>query len=137
MRKKSNLKATLFEESIWVNIKLNGKDKMLVGCLYKSPSSHTENLEGLNKLIIEVSKMKEFSHLLITGDFNFPKIDWKTWTSKRKNGGEKFLESTRIRESYLIQHVTEVTRVRDDSESSILDISGGFKGELWGLHLQL
>jgi hypothetical protein len=68
--------------------------------------------------------MKEFSHLLITGDFNFPKIDWKTWTSKRKNGGEKFLESTRIRESYLILHVTEVTRVRDDSESSILDISG-------------
>jgi hypothetical protein len=34
-----------FEESIWVNIKLNGKDKMLVGCLYKSPSSNTENLE--------------------------------------------------------------------------------------------
>ena len=109
-----------FEESIWVNIKLNGKDKMLVGCLYNSPSSNTENLEELNKLIIEVSKMKEFSHLLITGDFNFPKIVWKTWTSKGENGGEKFLES--IRESYLIQHVTEVTRVRDNSEPSILDL---------------
>ena len=109
-----------FEESIWVNIKLNGKDKMLVGCLYKSPSSNTENLEELNKLIIEVSRMKEFSHLLITGDFNFPKIDWKTWTSREENGGEKFLES--IRESYLIQHVTEVTRVRDNSETSILDL---------------
>ena len=109
-----------FEESIWVNIKLNGKDKMLVGCLYKSPSSNTENLEELNKLIIEVSKMKEFSHLLISGDFNFPNIDWKTWTSREENGGEKFLES--IRESYLIQHVTEVTRVRDNSEPSILDL---------------
>jgi hypothetical protein len=109
-----------FEESIWVNIKLNGKDKMLVGCLYKSPSSNTENLEELNKLIIEVSRMKEFSHLLITGDFNFPKIDWKTWTSRGENSGEQFLES--IRESYLIQHVTGVTRVRDNSEPSILDL---------------
>jgi hypothetical protein len=46
--------------------------------------------------------MKEFSHLLIAGDFNFnfPKTDWKTWTSRGENGGEKFLES--IRESYLI-----------------------------------
>jgi hypothetical protein len=109
-----------FEESIWVNIKLNGKDKMLVGCLYKSPSSNTENLEELNKLIIEVSKMKEFSHLLITGDCNLPKLDWNTWTSRGEHGGEKFLES--IRESYLIQHVTEVTRVRDNSEPSILDL---------------
>jgi hypothetical protein len=109
-----------FEESIWVNIKLNGKDKMLVGCLYKSPSSNTENLEELNKLIIEVSKMKEFSHLLITGDCNLPKLDWNTWTSRGEHGGEIFLES--IRESYLIQHVTEVTRVRDNSETSILDL---------------
>ena len=38
-----------FEESIWINIKLNGKDKMLVGCLYKSPSSNTESLEELDK----------------------------------------------------------------------------------------
>ena len=109
-----------FEESIWVNIKLNGKDKMLVGCLYKSPSSNTENLEELNKLIIEVSKMKEFSHLLITGDFNFPKIDWKTCTSRGENSGKIFLES--IRESYLIQDVTEATTVRDNSEHSILDL---------------
>jgi hypothetical protein len=43
-----------------------------------------------------------------------------TWTSRGENGGEKFLES--IRESYLIQHVTEVTRVRDNSEPSILDL---------------
>jgi hypothetical protein len=109
-----------FEESIWVNIKLNGKDKMLVGCLYKSPSSNTENLEELNKLTIEVSKMKECSHLLITGDCNLPKLDWNTWTSRGEHGGEIFLES--IRESYLIQHVTEVTRVRDNSETSILDL---------------
>ena len=57
-----------------------------------SPSSNAESLEELNKLIIEISKMKEFSHLLITGDFNFTKIDWKTWTSRGENCGGKFLE---------------------------------------------
>jgi hypothetical protein len=64
--------------------------------------------------------MKECSHLLITGDCNLPKLDWNTWTSRGEHGGEIFLES--IRESYLIQHVTEVTRVRDNSETSILDL---------------
>jgi hypothetical protein len=26
------------KESIWIKIKLNGKDRMLIGCMYKSPS---------------------------------------------------------------------------------------------------
>ncbi|KAK2152250.1 hypothetical protein LSH36_334g04020 [Paralvinella palmiformis] len=30
---------TTYEESIWLNIKLNGKDKLLLGCVYRSPSS--------------------------------------------------------------------------------------------------
>jgi hypothetical protein len=36
---------TKFQESIWISIKLNAKDKVLVGCAYKSPSSKHENLD--------------------------------------------------------------------------------------------
>ena len=73
---------TKFQESIWISIKLNAKDKVIVGCAYKSPSSKQENLDELKSLMRNVSQMdKEYSHILIMGDFNYPKINWKQWTS--------------------------------------------------------
>lgn len=38
-----------FKEHVWVKINLKNCDKLLVGCLYKSPSSDEENLQELNK----------------------------------------------------------------------------------------
>jgi hypothetical protein len=55
---------------------------LLLGCIYKSPSSSPENLDEHNKLLTKVSKEKKFSHITIMGDFNFPKIDWKNWSTK-------------------------------------------------------
>ena len=66
-----------FKESIWIKIKLNGKDRMLIGCMYKSPSSEASNLKSLNEMIMQATKTKEFSHQLIMGDFNFLKVNWK------------------------------------------------------------
>ena len=61
-----------FEESVWTQIKLNNKDMLLLGCIYKSSSSSPENLDELNKLLTTVSKEKKFSHIMVMGDFNFP-----------------------------------------------------------------
>ena len=60
-----------YQESVWIKLKLKGNDELLVGCIYKSPNSDKENLSLLNKMIIEASQMKQFSHLLIMGDFNY------------------------------------------------------------------
>ena len=30
---------TKFQESMWVTVKLNNKDKIIIGCIYKSPNS--------------------------------------------------------------------------------------------------
>ena len=99
---------TKFQESIWISIKLNAKDKVIVGCAYKSPSSKQENLDELKSLMRNVSQMdKEYSHILIMGDFNYPKINWKQWTSSGDKDAEAFLEC--IRDSYPYQHVTEFT----------------------------
>jgi hypothetical protein len=59
---------------------------LLLGCIYKSPSSSPENLDELNKPLITVSKEKKFSHIMVMGDFNFPKIDWKNWLTKGFSG---------------------------------------------------
>ena len=32
-----------FEESVWAQIRLNNNDMLLLGCIYKSPSSSPEN----------------------------------------------------------------------------------------------
>ena len=36
-----------FQENVWANIKMSGKDILLVGCIYKSPNSDKENLDKL------------------------------------------------------------------------------------------
>lgn len=107
-------------ESVWVKIKLRGSDELLVGCVYKSPNSDKDNLSLLNKMIVEASQMKQFSHLLIMGDFNYPRIDWPNWNSNGDKDGELFMES--IRDSYLYQHVSGYTRNREGNVPSIIDL---------------
>ena len=46
-----------FEESVWSQIRLNNNDMLLLGCIYKSPSSSPENLDELNKLLTTASKV--------------------------------------------------------------------------------
>ena len=50
-------------------------DTLIVGVIYRSPSSSPENNSNVLKLLAEIQKLAK-SHLLITGDFNFPRIDW-------------------------------------------------------------
>ena len=109
-----------YQESLWVKIKLKGSDELLVGCIYKSPNSNKENLLLLNKMIVETSEHKQYTHHLIMGDFNYPRLNWKTWNSNGDKEGEAFMES--IRDSYLHQHVEGYTRTRDNSEPSTIDL---------------
>jgi exonuclease III len=96
-----------YQESVWIQLKLKGSDELLVGCIYKSLNSDKENLSLLNKIIIEASQMKQLSHLLIMGDFNYSKLDWTTWNSNGDKEGDVFMES--IRDSFLYQHVEGYT----------------------------
>ena len=120
-----NLKAeeiyfeTDFQENKWMKVKLKRNDKLLIGCIYRSLNSTEDNTNKLNELLLKISSKREFTHLLIMGDFNLPKLDWANWTSKDKEG-EKFMEN--IRDCYLYQHITEYTRTRANCEPSILDL---------------
>ena len=37
------LEDTLVEENLWVSVELCGRDKLLIGCIYRSPNSTEEN----------------------------------------------------------------------------------------------
>ena len=111
-----------FEESCWVEIELQGKDKLLVGCIYRSPNSDPANNEGLFSSLRNISAMNEYSHFLICGDFNFPDIDWIADISpgNTKSLGFQFREC--LRDCFLFQHVKEYTHRRGDQKPSTIDL---------------
>lgn len=110
-----------FSESVWLSTKLVGGDKLLVGCIYRSSNGTDENNQNLLKLLSEVGHSK-YSHVLITGDFNFEKIDWSNWHTPSSESSIDFKFIEKIRDCYLFQHVTKPTRARIDHEPHILDL---------------
>ena len=48
-----------FKECVLVKVNLRNTDKLLVGCIYKSPSSSDENHDKLNELLLHVSKLED------------------------------------------------------------------------------
>ncbi|RUS84500.1 hypothetical protein EGW08_007739 [Elysia chlorotica] len=106
-------------ESIWCEIGLDGTDRLLIGCVYRSPNSDKSN----NELIIKDLKTaceKKFSHILICGDFNLPEIKWKDEGECVGREGTSFMEG--FRDCFLHQHVQEPTHYRADQQANILDL---------------
>ena len=56
-----------FKECIWNKINLKDSDKLLIGCVYKSTSSDTNNYSKLSEMLHEIGKLEDkFSHVLVT-----------------------------------------------------------------------
>ena len=48
-----DLNKTIFKESVWCEITVDGKEKLLIGGMYKSPNCEVRNQEQLNRLITQ------------------------------------------------------------------------------------
>ena len=110
------------QESVWISTQLAGQDKLLIGCMYLSPNSNADNEDKIRQTLQKASDSK-YSHLLITGDFNQPDIDWTNCTSPQvsEHRATKFLD--KIRDCYLFQHVTQPTHHRGEQQANFLDLS--------------
>ena len=106
-------------ESVWTTVRLIGKDRLIIGCIYRSPSSLAINYETLNNQIKKAAASSDVSHILIIGDFNYPNINWETGSSVT-SAESLFLDA--INDSYLYQHVSYPTRARLHQCPSILDL---------------
>ena len=67
-----------FNNLKWCTISLRNNDKILVGVVYRSPNSNSENNNKTVNLIPNLSEFTDYSHCLILGDFNLPTINWAT-----------------------------------------------------------
>ena len=72
--KKKIIEVKDFQEHTWCKIEMSNKTFLHMLCLYRSPSSSSENNKLLSELILNISLI--WGKLLVPGDFNYPTINW-------------------------------------------------------------
>jgi len=109
-----------FHEQLWISVLLVGKDLLLLGCVYHSPSSvASTSTHQLCRLLKSVSSLS--THLLVCGDFNYSNIDWTTGCGHTSDPcAQLFLDT--IQDRFLFQHITLPTRYRHGQLSNALDL---------------
>jgi len=93
-----------------VEIKMQGSDTFLVGCIYCSPSK-----PSISSLCDLLGQLGGYSHLLICGDFNLKDITWLNYCGNSTiHYIEPFLDK---RDNlFLFQYVTGPTRYRSTDQ---------------------
>ena len=83
-----------FNEACMVEVRLSGNDLHASTAAKPKSDTSTENNNELNCLIKDIASTKKYSHKCFVGDFNFPTINWKNWTTPhlQESKEEKFLE---------------------------------------------
>ena len=109
-------------EHIWLQFQLRGADKLLVGCIYRSPSVDPHQSVDELAQLLQAVQLSGHSHLLITGDFNIPQIDWSSsfCSASESHHAHKFLAA--VQDCLLFQHVTKPTRFRDGETPNVLGL---------------
>ncbi len=106
-------------ESVWCEIKLSNNDKILVGSIYRSPNSSSENTSNLNTFL---KQLKLPSHVLIGGDFNYPEIDWNLMQSLKNDDHKASIFLDTVQDCYLFQHTRHPTHHRADQDPTLIDL---------------
>lgn len=111
-----------YAEAICVCIKFEDKTKMIVVGTYRSPSvSGAESTKEVCEMIEEICK-REYDHIIIAGDFNYPEIDWAQYMSSAGSNHHSNYFIQAIQENMLYQIVEEPTRFRHGQNSNVLDL---------------
>ncbi|KAK4289620.1 hypothetical protein Pmani_037425 [Petrolisthes manimaculis] len=116
----AELNDIFYDESLWCWIEKD-ETNILVGVIYRRDSAGERNNKTLITLI-ERATILARGHLVITGDFNLPDIDWKNYTTTANINSlpQTFIDT--VLDNYLTQHITSFTRVRGQDRPSTLDL---------------
>ena len=111
-------------EHIWMEVTLDHNESLVVGCVYRSPSSDMMNSTNeLCQTFRTVAGMAP-SRLVVMGDFNYRDTDWINWHVPSADNNNKTQTDfiTTLQDCFLYQHVTEPTRYRPNQAPSLLDL---------------
>ena len=107
-----------YQESVWCTFECKYNGKVLIGCVYRSPNTSTEENDNSLFKILKSDKMLKYDKICIMGDFNYPNVYWDGQWSGEK--GNKVLKH--IQDAFLIQKVTKPTRRRQGQNPTLDDL---------------
>lgn len=106
-------------DALWLSLKLRNRDRLLIGVIYRPPSSPPEDNVLLSNFLLKLRSLP-FSHFLVTGDFNAPTINWHHLKAP-SSGFDPMLLAT-ISSLEWHQHILHPTRFRGGQLPSVLDL---------------
>ena len=107
-----------FDCAAWCAIKLNDNKTMLVGTIYRSPSSDDQNNAKLLETMKKAASLKH-DFLVLSGDYNLPKIDWSANQCLDTEGSFSMAFLENVENLGLVQHVQTSTRFRGQQDSCL------------------
>ncbi|GAA48468.1 hypothetical protein CLF_101648 [Clonorchis sinensis] len=108
--------------ALWLQVPLRGSDSLLLGVVYRSPSSPPEDDHFLIRTLGQLSSSYHFTHLLLVGDFNAPKAPWTELQCVGSSGPFTAALTEVVQQSAWTQHVVAPTRYRAGQQPSLLDL---------------
>ena len=109
-----------YNDSVWISLDFSNSEKVIIGCIYRSPSSSDYNNEQLLHMFNKTKNLK-FKSLVIVGDFNLKEIDWRNFHvhTRPDHIAVKVFDS--LNDLFLEQLVNEPTRHRQGEQANLLD----------------
>ena len=106
-----------FDDHVWIELQLNNNDKLLCGCMYRSPKKEVQYIKNSTKKVCKViqeATHMQHSHLLIWGISTTQRlIGFTNPLMKQLN---LFNPSLTMQSCYLLQNIFEPTRFKDGNE---------------------
>lgn len=109
-------------EHLWCELELVGRDRLLIGCVYRSPSANIQDSVQQLGVIFRQACELGASHVMICGDFNLPEIDWNSEVSSapESHPSHDFIDI--VQSCFFFQHIREPTRYRHGENPNVLDL---------------
>ena len=108
-------------EMLALEICLTHKIRVVVAVFYRSPNSDADTFLSQLRQFLDKYSRTGLSNLIVTGDFNFPNIDWYTGSPFRSDPStEEFCNI--LGDFFLIQKNMSATRGLGITEGNILDL---------------
>ena len=108
---------TQVEECIFCTCKTPQDGNVLIGCLYRSPNTRTEENDERIFQLLKSEKVHKCDKICMMGDFNFLSIKWDGSYSGEK--AEIIQEN--LNNAFLIQQVKNPTRRREGQRPTLDD----------------
>ena len=108
-------------ESCWCISRLDSNEQMLIGGIYSRPNCIATNSRKFIELINTAVNLK-YDYTVLVGDFNYPNISWKDWTTPYNHMHHDFQFLEFLRENFMNQFISQPTRYRKGQRANILDL---------------